>query len=123
MKIKDLMKKPVVVEKDVSLSEAAKIMMKYSISSILYTKEGSLIGIVTHHDLIKNFGENKKISEIMNKKVITMKEDDKLQRAIEIVRENNVGIFPVVNSKGKIIGILDSKDILKVWDDDDYLID
>ncbi len=123
MKIKDLMKKPVVTERDVTLSDAASVMNKFKINSLIVEKDGKIIGIITHHDLIRYFGQNKKVSEVMTKNVLTIKEDDKIQRAIELVREKEVGIFPVVNSKGKLVGILDSKDLLKVWDDDDFLID
>lgn len=117
------MKKPVVTEKEVTLSEAARIMTKYSINSLIVEKDGKIVGIITHHDLIKYFGMNKKVSEVMTKNVLTIKEEDKLERAIEIVREKEIGIFPVVNDKGKLVGILDSKDLLKVWDDDDFLIE
>ncbi len=123
MKIKDLMKKPVVTERDVTLSDAASVMNKFKINSLIVEKDGKIIGIITHHDLIRYFGQNKKVSEVMTKNVLTIKEEDKIQRAIELVREKEVGIFPVVNSKGKLVGILDSKDLLKVWDDDDFLID
>lgn len=123
MKIKDLMKKPVVTEKDVSLSDAAKMMNKYSINSLIVVKDSKILGIVTHHDLIEYFGQNRKVSEVMTKSVLTIKEDDKIQRAIELVREKEIGIFPVVDNKGKLVGILDSKDLLKVWDDDDFLIE
>lgn len=123
MKIKDLMKKPVVTEKDVTLSDAAKVMNKYSINSLIVVRDEKIVGIVTHHDLIKYFGQTKKVFEIMTKNVLTVKDDDKIQKAIEIVREKEIGIFPVVNNKGKLVGILDSKDLLKVWDEDDFLIE
>ncbi len=123
MKIKDLMKKPVVTEKDVTLSEAANVMNKFKINSLIVEKDGKIVGIITHHDLIRYFGQNKKVSEVMTKNVLTIKEEDKIQRAIELVREKEVGIFPVVNNMGKLVGILDSKDLLKVWDDDDFLIE
>jgi acetoin utilization protein AcuB len=123
MKIRDLMKKPVVIEKDISLSDAARIMTKNSINSIIIEKNGEILGIVTHHDLIKYFGQQKKVFEVMTKKVLSVKETDKIQRAIEIVREEGYGIFPVTDSKGKIVGILDSKDLLKVWDEDDFMIE
>ncbi|MBM3232006.1 CBS domain-containing protein [Candidatus Pacearchaeota archaeon] len=123
MKIKDLMKKPVVTEKDVTLSDAAKVMNKYSINSLIVVRDEKIVGIVTHHDLIKYFGQPKKVFEIMTKSVITVKDDDKIQKAIELVREKEIGIFPVVDNKGKLVGILDSKDLLKVWDEDDFLIE
>jgi CBS domain-containing protein len=123
MKIKDLMKKPVVTERDVTLSEAAKVMTKYSINSLIVENEGKIVGIITHHDLIKYFGQNKKVFEVMTKNVITLKDSDKIERAIELVREKELGIFPVTDMKGKLVGILNSKDLLKVWDDDDFLIE
>lgn len=123
MKIKELMKKPVVIEKDVSLSDAAKLMTKYSISSLIVEKDGEVIGIITHHDLIKYFGESRKVFDVMTKNVLTLKDSDKIQKAVEIVRDKGIGIFPVTDFRGKLVGILDSKDLLKVWDSDDFLID
>ena len=123
MRIKDLMKKPIVTEKDVTLAEAAKVMTKYSINSLIVEKDGNIVGIVTHHDLIKYFGQTKKVFEIMTKNVLTVKENDKLERVIELAKEKQLGIFPVTDAKGKLVGILDSKDLLKVWGDDDFLID
>ncbi len=123
MKIKDLMKRPVVIEHDMMLCDAAKLMTKYSISSLLIVNDGEVFGIITYHDLVRNFGESKKVSEIMTRQVISVKENDKLQSAIEILREKEIGVFPVLNSRGKLVGILDSKDILKSWDNEDYIID
>ena len=123
MKIKDLMKKPIVIEHDMMLSDVAKLMTKYSISSLLIVNDGEVLGIITYHDLVRNFGESKKVSEVMTRKVVSVKEGDKLQSAIEILREKEIGVFPVLNSKGKLVGILDSKDILKSWDNEDYIID
>jgi len=123
MKIKDLMKKPVVIENDISLSDVAKLMTKHSINSLIIEKDDKIRGIVTHHDLVKYFGESKKVFDIMTKNVITLREDDKIQRAVDIIKENEIGIFPVVDSDDKIVGVLDSRDLLKVWDSDDFMID
>ena len=123
MKIKDLMKKPVVIENDLSLSDASKLMTKHSINSLIIEKDDKIRGIVTHHDLVKYFGESKKVFDIMTKNVITLREDDKIQRAVDIIKENEIGIFPVVDSDDKIVGVLDSRDLLKVWDSDDFMID
>ena len=117
------MKKPVVIEKDVSLSDAAKIMTKNSISSLIIERDGKIVGMITNKDLIKHFGESGRVFEIMTKKVISIKEDDKVQRAIELVRDKELGIFPVTDSKDRLVGVIDSKDLLKIWDNDDFLID
>mgnify|MGYP001576039607 CR=1 FL=1 len=123
MKIKELMKKPIVIEKDITISDAAKVMTKYSINSLIVEKNGDIIGIITHHDLIKYFGENKRVFEVMTKEVFALKDDDKIQKAVELSKKRGIGIFPVIDSRGKIVGVLDSKDLLKVWDTDDFLIE
>ncbi len=123
MKIKDLMKKPIVIERDMKLADAARLMNKNSINSLIVEKEGNILGIVTNHDLVKYFGESKNVYEIMTKKVIILKDNDLIKKAIEIARDKNIGIFPVVDSKNKIVGIIDSKDLIKLWDNDDFLID
>lgn len=123
MKVKELMKKPIVIEKDLLLIDAAKLMTKYSINSLIVEKDGKITGIITHHDLVKYFGEPKKVFEVMTKNVSTLKETDNVQKAIEMSREKKVGIFPVIDSKGKLVGVLDSKDLLKCWESDEFLID
>lgn len=123
MRIKDLMKKPIVIEKDMQLSNAAKLMNKNSINSLIVEKEGNILGIITNHDLVKYFGESKNVSEIMTKNVITLRDKDPIKKAIELARDKNIGIFPVVDSKNKIVGIIDSKDLIKLWDNEDFLID
>ena len=56
MKVKELMKKALVVDRDVSLQEAADIMSKKGIGSLLYVDgENKIKGIITEGDLIKNF--------------------------------------------------------------------
>lgn len=123
MKISDLMKKPVVTERDVSLSDAAKVMTKNSINSLIVIKNEKIVGILTEHDLVKYFGQNKKVFEVMTKSVLTVKESDKLERAIELAREKQLGIFPVINDEKKLVGVFDSKDLVKIWGNDDFLID
>lgn len=117
------MKKPVVTERDVSLSDAAKVMTKNSINSLIVIKNEKIVGILTEHDLVKYFGQNKKVFEVMTKSVLTVKESDKLERAIELAREKQLGIFPVINDEKKLVGVFDSKDLVKIWGNDDFLID
>ncbi len=124
MKVKELMKKPIVIEKDLMLSDAAKIMVKYSINSIPVVKDENLLGIITAHDLVKNFGEQKKISEVMSTSISSMNENDKIQDAIEIIQKKDVDIIPVLNAGGKLVGIIDTKDIVKkACDNEDFFLD
>ncbi|MBS3081939.1 CBS domain-containing protein [Candidatus Pacearchaeota archaeon] len=123
MKIKELMKKPFVIEKDLSLFDAAKLMVKYSTNNLLMVSGEKIRGILTYHDLVNHFGESVNVSRVMTKQVVSVKEEDKVQEAIDICHEKGISIFPVLSSKGKLVGILDTKDILKTIDNEDFLIE
>ncbi|MGV8142318.1 MAG: CBS domain-containing protein [Candidatus Pacearchaeota archaeon] len=124
MIVDDLMQKPIVIERDMSLSDAAKLLTKNSISSLIVVLGGKVSGIISSKDLVAHFGEQKKVSEVMNTKVITLKKGDKMQKALDIVKDNELSIMPVVDKKGEIIGTLYVKDILnQACESEDFLID
>ncbi len=112
MTIEDLMRKPIVIEKDVTLAEAAKLMIKNKISSLIFLVKDKIAGILTHEDLVAHFSEQKKISEIMTRQVFTVKRDDKLQKAIDLIREKKISTLPVTDKKGELVGVVHVKDIL-----------
>ncbi len=111
MLIKDMMKRPFIVEKDVGLAEAAKIMSEKNIGSLLFMSGNKIKGIVTERDLIKNFSKHEKISQVMSTKVITIGPDENIDRAVEVMRENKIKRLPVVEN-GKLAGIITLTDIM-----------
>ncbi len=124
MLVDDLMQKPIVIERDMSLSDAAKLLTKNYISSLIVILDGKVSGILNSKDLVAHFGEQRKVSEIMNKEVSTVKKGDKLQKALDIIKDKEVGIIPVIDKKGTIIGTLYAKDILnEACESEDFLID
>lgn len=50
--------------------------------------------------------------EIMNKDVITLPEDCSIEEAAGILTENNISGAPVVNKKGKLVGMVTEGDLL-----------
>jgi CBS domain-containing protein len=111
MLVKDLMKQPLVIEKDISLSEAAKIMSSKDIGSLVFLSNGKITGIVTERDLMRNFGKSEKVSHAMSKKVITVNAEETLDRAAEIMRDNEIKRLPVVDDKEKLVGIITQTDL------------
>lgn len=61
-------------------------------------------------DMAKKAG-NKKVSEMMTKKVISVNEDASLMECVDHMLKNNVKRLPVIGKDGKIIGILYERDI------------
>jgi len=111
MKVKELMKKALVVDRDVSLQEAADIMSKKRIGSLLYVDgENKIKGIITEGDLIKNFEKKENISKAMSVSVITVEPSASLEEALEIMKDNKVKRLPVVE-KGELQGIITMTDL------------
>ena len=124
MLVEDLMKKPIAIERDVTLADAAKLMTKHKINSLIFLVDDKIAGIVTHEDLVAHFGEQRKVSEIMTRQVITVKKSDKLQRAIDLIHDKNISVVPVVDNKGDLVGVVHAKDILnQACASDDFLMD
>ena len=54
------------------------------------------------------------VAEIMRKKFVSLKKTDKLTKAIGIFIKNPDMVFPVVDSKGRIIGEVNQHELLKL---------
>jgi len=111
MLVKELMKRPFVVEKNISLAEAAKIMSSKNIGSLLLISGDKVKGIVTEKDLIRNFTKHEKISQVMSSKIISIEPDESLDRAVEIMRDNKIKRLPVLD-EGKLVGIITLTDVM-----------
>ncbi|RJQ39018.1 MAG: CBS domain-containing protein [Nitrospiraceae bacterium] len=61
-------------------------------------------------DMAKKAG-NKKVSEMMTKKVISVPEDAPLMECVDHMIKNNVKRLPVISKDGKITGILYERDV------------
>ncbi|MBI5071530.1 CBS domain-containing protein [Candidatus Falkowbacteria bacterium] len=54
-----------------------------------------------------------KIKEVMIKKVITVKKEQTLIEAAQVLVKNNISGAPVVDSRGKLVGMLSEKDLFR----------
>ena len=54
-----------------------------------------------------------KIRDVMTKTVITIKPNATLVEIANIIEKNDVNRLPVVNDKGKLIGIVTRADVIK----------
>ena len=88
MLVKEIMKRPFIVERDISLKEAAKIMKDKGIGSLIFVSNSKVKGIITETDTTRDFGKNEKISQVMKPNVITINAEENVDRAVEIMKEN-----------------------------------
>ena len=110
MIVEDLMKHPYVIDKDISLREAAKIMSSKGIGSLLFISGNEIKGIITERDLLKNFNKNVQVKKVMVKDVRTIESNRGIEEALGVMRENGIKRLPVVENK-KVVGIITLIDI------------
>jgi signal-transduction protein with cAMP-binding, CBS, and nucleotidyltransferase domain len=118
--VRDVMtNKPIVIAPTATLVEAAKLMDYHNVNSLVVTQEKEAIGVVTDEDFVRKVIatgvdlKKKKVSDIMEKKVITIGSDKDIYDALILMRDNNIRQLPVVERK-KMIGFLTMKDVLKI---------
>ena len=73
-----------------------------------------MTGIITRRDITFIDSLDTKVSDLMSKDVITAKEGITIERAKEVLHQHRIEKLPVVNSNKHIIGLITSKDILKM---------
>jgi CBS domain-containing protein len=125
------------IKENETMRQACKLMYQDNIGSIViiknYTndpdtetldtnmKNETPIGIVTERDLARMVGFSAKffadmtVSEVMSKPLVTINSDKSVKDAVVLMEQKNIRRLPIVDNAGQMVGIITSKDILKVF--------
>ena len=110
---------PVTISADSTLKDALDIMAEYHIGGIpVVDEDKKLVGIVTNRDLRFETDLARLVSEVMtpaDKLVVTHQKTD-MEQAATILRENKIEKLPVIDSEGRLVGLITYKDITKAKD-------
>lgn len=104
---------------NISVLEAARIMIKKHVGSLIIEDKGQLKGIITQKDIIwaltkkPKHLDKVKTGDIAKKKIITIKPNADLFAALKTMQKSKVKKLPVTVNK-KVIGLLTLKDILRI---------
>lgn len=109
-----MIEQPYTIKPDVTVAEAKKAMAEYGVSGLLVEEGGKLAGIITRRDITFEKNNKRKVSEVMTKEVITAKAGTTIEQAKEILHKQRIEKLPVVDEKRRIVGLITSKDILKM---------
>ena len=109
---------PVTILRDKTVGDALAMMKEFHIGGIPVVDENShLAGIVTNRDLRFERDLNRKISEVMtSENIVTTTQATSLEEAAEILQKHKIEKLPVVDSEGKLVGLVTYKDITKAKD-------
>lgn len=133
MDVKSYMTQNVVtVTEETKILEALDIMKDNDFHRLPVVRSGRMVGLVTQEIIQENSPSTAtslsihemnylltktKVGDIMQKKVHTIQADDLLEEAATRMRDQEVGVLPVVEDQDKIVGIITDKDIFSAFID------
>ena len=110
-----VIEQPYTVKPDMTLADMQKLMGEYGVSGLLVEDgEGKLAGIITKRDTMFEKNGKRRVSDLMTREVITAKAGTTIEQAKEILHKHRIEKLPLVDSKGRVAGLITSKDILKI---------
>lgn len=119
MSIKSICRKEFVsISPDATVKDAAGVMASKNVGSIIIVKDGSPVGIITDRDIVVRVvnkgldSSSLKVQDVMTIDPICLNENVGLFEALETVKEKGVRRYPVIDDKGKIVGIISLDDII-----------
>jgi len=108
-----MVSEPVVVEPEAPLHVALELMKRNGISGIPVTRGRRLMGILTSRDVRFETNLDKKVEEVMTRKLITAREGVSKKAALELLHSNRIEKLLLVDEHGELRGLMTIKDIEK----------
>ncbi len=107
---------PVTLLRDASVGGALAIMKEHQIGGIpVVDDNNTLVGIVTNRDLRFEKDYNRAVAEVMtDSNLIVTKDGSDFQKAEQLLRAHRIEKLPVVDSEGKLVGLITYRDIIKL---------
>jgi CBS domain-containing protein len=99
-----------------TILDAALLMEKSKIGSVVVTSRKSPVGIITEGDISRAVArrldcENLKLKEVMSQPLITAKREMRIEEAAKLMAESNVKKLPVLDY-GRLVGMVTQTDIV-----------
>jgi uncharacterized protein (DUF39 family)/CBS domain-containing protein len=117
--VKDVMSDFIVtIKKDQTVRDAAKKIWENSFNHVaVISDSGELVGLVTAWDISKAVAENRfdSVETIMTKKVLSCAPNEPVDLAARRLDRNGVSAMPVVDTQMRVLGIITSDNISKLF--------
>ena len=118
MNVKDIMSRPIISEDEETLvTKIAEDMEELGIGSVVITKGGEPVGIITERDIaLKALLKNRRASEVKAKEImtaplVTIDPETSVEEACKLAARKRIKRLPVVEN-GVPIGIVSIRDLL-----------
>ncbi len=109
---------PVTILRGSTVADALNMMKEYHTGGIpVVDDDRRLVGIVTNRDLRFEQNPQRAIDEVMtSENLITTNQSTNLEEAARILQQHKIEKLPVVDSEGRLVGLVTYKDITKAKD-------
>jgi CBS domain-containing protein len=122
MLIKDVMTSaPVCCAPDDTLQTVAAMMVKHDCGFIPICSGTKLVGVITDRDITCRAVAAGKapaaspVSDVMSKTVYTVRQDENVQAAIDMMESRQVRRLPVLDEQDKVVGIVAPSDLAPIF--------
>ena len=117
------------IDVDASLSKAIKLQKECNVNMFPVLDDGKLVGIITDRDIKRAsisdtmpldineaiyLASTVLIRDVMTPNPITIPSDYTMEEAAEVLLSNRIAGAPVLDKSGKLVGVVNRSDILKV---------
>ena len=113
-----MVKKVITIDEKASVKEAADTMNQFEIGSVITTRKGKPIGIITERDLLKRIvaegrnAEKTKVKEIMSSPLVIISPDTDLEEAARLMFKMKIKKLPVTE-QNRLVGLVSLTDIAR----------
>ncbi len=98
-----------------ALHQVIRLMQEAGVHAVVVTEGEKALGIISHIDVIRHYGENLSrlyAKDIMSTQLISVKPEDTLEKAINLMLKNKVRRLPVVEGE-QVVGLVSTSDVLR----------
>jgi CBS domain-containing protein len=104
----------------VSLVSAAALMWRQQTGSLVIVEDDEIVGIVTERDVLRTVAAGKDldtvaVGDVMSTDVVTTTPDTPVRDAARLMARDWIRHLPVVESDGRLVGIVSQRDITGVF--------
>ena len=117
--VKNHLLHPPKISPDASLIDVADYMYRLNYKALPVFSEGKLEGIISEQDVIRALADSNEISKKAAKEFMTpmpysVTQSECLGKAVSIMRDNNLSRVPVTDVDGKVVGVVESTDLMRM---------
>ena len=121
MRVAEIMTNATVTDSTtVSLASAAALMWRQQTGSLVIVEDDEIVGIVTERDVLRTVAAGKDldtvaVGDVMSTDVVTTTPDTPVRDAARLMARDWIRHLPVVESDGRLVGIVSQRDITGVF--------